>query len=194
MAGASGEMRESHTMSVPLSPAGVWQIDTNHTQVGFSVKHLGISTVHGWFTEYAGEARIGADLDSTSVELTAATSTINTGNTWRDGHLVGEHFFDADRFPTMAFASTVVEAAGDAYRIVGDLTIRDVTRSVMFDVLFAGTSVFPVDDLLHAGFLATTTIKRTDFDMGYGVPVASDDVDVRLDVQLIAPKDSTVET
>ncbi|MCU1504312.1 MAG: polyisoprenoid-binding protein [Ilumatobacteraceae bacterium] len=177
-------------MSIPLSPAGVWQIDTSHTQVGFSIRHLGISTVHGLFTEYSGRATIGADLRSTNVELTAATRSVDTGNTWRDEHLVGEHFFESDRFPAITFRSVAIEAAGEAYRLLGDLTIKGITHPVTFDLEFSGTSVFPMDETLHAGFLATTTIKRTAFDVGYGVPIASDDVVLRIDAQLVAPDGS----
>jgi len=174
-------------MSIPLSPAGVWQIDTSHTQVGFSIRHLGISTVRGLFSEYSGTATIGVDLSSTSVELTAVTSSVDTGNTWRDEHLAGENFFECDRFPAMTFRSVAVEAAGKAYRLVGELTIKGITREVGFDLEFSGTSVFPMDDTVHAGFSATTTIKRSDFDIAYGVPVASDDVALCIDAQLIAP-------
>ena len=180
---------EGQLVDVPLSPAGVWAIDTSHTQVGFSLKHLGISTVHGMFTTYAGEATIGADLASSAVQLTVDMASVTTGNTWRDEHLVGDLFFDVAQFPQMAFVSTALAPAGGGLELQGDLTIRDVTRPVRFDLEFCGSSVFPMDEKLHAGFLATTTISRTEFGIGYGVPLASDDVVVRLDVQLIAPAD-----
>lgn len=177
-------------MSVPLAPPGVWQIDAGHTQIGFSVRHLGISSVHGLFTDYSGHALIGDDLTSTCVELTAATKSVHTGNAWRDEHLVGELFFDAERFPAMDFRSVAVaaaEGAGNAYRLSGELTIKGTTRRVDFDLEFSGTAVFPMDEKLHAGFLATTTIKRSEFGIGYGVPLASDEIAVRIDAQLIAP-------
>ena len=177
-------------MSVALSPAGVWQIDANHSQVGFSVRHLGISTVHGLFTSFTGEATIGADLASTSVRLVVAMASITTGNTWRDDNIVGEKFFDCDRFPEMTFASTAIDAADDRYHLCGDLAIRDVTMPVRFDVEFAGTAEFAADKSLRAGFLATSSISRTAFGIGYGVPVASDEVALRLDVQLVAPRAS----
>jgi len=180
-------------MSIPLSPAGVWQIDTSHTQVGFSLKHLGISTVHGLFTEYGGEATIGEELGASGIVFTAATKSVNTGNTWRDEHLVGEHFFESDRFPEITFRSGSIEASGDGYVLAGDLTIRGITKPVSFDLSFHGTSVFPMDKKTHAGFLATTTIKRSEFDVGYGVPLASDEVAIRIDAQLIAPGDPAPE-
>jgi polyisoprenoid-binding protein YceI len=173
--------------AIPLSPTGVWKIDTGHTQIGFSIRHLGISTVHGFFAEYSGHANIGADLDTTSVELSASTGSINTGNTWRDGHLVGTDFFDSENFPEMTFRSTSIVAAGDKYTLAGDLTVKDTTKPVSFDLSFNGVGVFPVDDSTHAGFLATTTVRRSDFGVSYGIPVASDEVEIRIDAQLIAP-------
>jgi polyisoprenoid-binding protein YceI len=172
---------------LPLSPTGVWKFDPNHTQVGFSVRHLGISTVHGLFANFSGHATIGDDAATSSVELTARTESINTGNTWRDGHLVGPDFLDVERFPEMTFRSTSIAEAGDGYLVDGDLTVKDVSKPVSFQLTFHGTNVFPVDKLTHAGFLATTTIRRSDFDTGYGIPIASDEVEIRIDAQLVAP-------
>ncbi len=174
-------------MSMHLSPAGVWQLDPSHTQVGFAIRHLGISTVHGLFTEYSGAATIGADLASSGIEVTAATRSVNTGNAWRDEHLVGELFFASDSFPEMTFRSTSIEATDEAYSLLGDLTIKAITKRVTFDLQFSGTAIFPMDEKVHAGFLATTRIRRSEFDIGYGVPVAADEVAVRIDAQLLAP-------
>jgi polyisoprenoid-binding protein YceI len=174
-------------MSLPLSPAGAWQIDTNHTQVGFAIRHLGISTVRGLFTEYAGQATIGDDLESSGIEFSAATKSVDTGNAWRDEQLAGELFFESDKFPEITFRSVSLESTGDAYRLVGDLTIKEVTKTITFDLEFEGTCVFPIDEKTHAGFQATATIGRSEFGLGYGVPVAADEVVIRVDAQLIAP-------
>src|SRR4029450_12901177 len=115
---------QSARPGAPRSPRGVWKIDPSHTQIGFSIKHLGISSVQGLFTDYAGTATIGPDLDSTSVELTAKTTSVDTGNTGRDEHLRGDHFFDCEHFPEMTFRSTSVAAAGGSFSLVGDLTIK----------------------------------------------------------------------
>jgi len=174
---------------IPLSPAGLWALDTGHTQVGFSVRHLGISTVRGFFTDYSGQATIGEDLASSSVTISANTSSVNTGNAWRDGHLQAADFLDCENHPTMTFTSTslVADGDGDGYTLEGDLTIRGVTKRVSFALLFHGTDVFPVDNKTHAGFLATATILRSDFGAGYGVPIASDEVKLSIDAQIIAP-------
>ena len=171
---------------LPLPP-GVWKFDTGHTQVGFSVRHLGISTVHGLFLEYDGQADIGSDLASSTVELTANTQSVTTGNTWRDGHLVGPDFFDSEHFPSMIFRSGSITEAGDGYVLDGELTVKDVTGPVSFRLEFYGTNVFPPDETTHAGFQATATILRSEFGVGYGIPIASDEVGIRIDAQLVAP-------
>ncbi|MEO5723686.1 MAG: YceI family protein [Ilumatobacteraceae bacterium] len=174
-------------MSLPLSPPGTWQIDSSHTQVGFSIRHLGISTVHGMFTEYAAQVLIGEDLESSGIEFTAATKSVDTGNAWRDEHLVGDLFFESDKFPEITFRSVSLESTGDTYQLVGDLTVKEVTKAITFDLAFQGSCVFPMDEKTHAGFQATATIRRSEFGVGYGVPVASDVVVIRIDAQLIAP-------
>ncbi len=181
-------------VGIPISPAGIWKIDTSHTQVGFSITHLGISTVYGLFSHYWGHAIIGPNAETSSVELTASTNSINTGNAWRDGHLVGADFLDCEQFPELTFRSTSILPAGDRFTLAGDLSVKNVSKPVSFDLVFNGTSVFPMDETTHAGFLATTVIRRSEFDVGYGVPIASDEVRVRIDAQLIAPDSSTAET
>lgn len=175
---------------VPLSPAGVWRLDTGHTQICFTIRHLGISNVHGFFTDYSGEATIGDDLDSSSVTISARTNSVNTGNAWRDGHLQGADFFDCENHPEMTFTSTSLVPAGDAYALEGDLTIRGVTQRVPFVLAFHGTDVFAVDNKTHAGFLATATILRSEFGAGYGVPIASDEVQIAINAQLVEPDQS----
>jgi polyisoprenoid-binding protein YceI len=175
---------------MPLA-TGLWKIDTSHSQLGFSVGHLGISRVYGFFARYTGYATVGPDPQSSSIEVTASTGSINTGNAWRDGHLTGPDFFDSEHFPDMTFRSTAIRGDGAGVRLAGELTIKDITKPISFDLTFNGTAVFPPNGTTHAGFLATTTIRRSEFGAGYGIPVASDEVDIRIDAQLIAPEDAT---
>ena len=174
-------------MSLPL-PAGDWAFDTMHSQVGFAVRHLGISTVRGLFTDYSGSVTIGDDLASSAVKLSAKIGSLSTGNGFRDGHLQNADILDGEAFPEMSFASTSIAEGGSGYVLTGDLTIKDVTKSVAFDVAFHGTGVFPMDQSTHAGFLATGSINRSEFNAGYGVPMVSDAVQLSIDVQLVAPK------
>ena len=174
-------------MPPPIS-SGTWAIDPAHSQIGFSVRHLGITNVHGMFTEHTGEVHVGEELASSSVTVSAKTASITTGHEFRDGNLKNAAILDTDQYPDMTFMSTAIAEGGPGYVLTGDLTIKGVTQPVDFDVSFNGTDVFPLDSSTRAGFTATSTIRRSDFDAGFGVPLASDTVVLRLDVELVAPK------
>jgi polyisoprenoid-binding protein YceI len=173
-------------MTLPI-PAGSYGIDTAHSQLGFAIRHLGISTVRGTFDTFTGSLTVGDALADTSVAISAEMASVNTGNEGRDGHLHGEHFFDTGNHPTMTFASTAIEAAGDAYILHGDLTIRGITKPIALATTFNGDASFPMDGSTHFGFEATGQIARTDFGVSYGVPMASDTVKLTLDVQFVQP-------
>jgi polyisoprenoid-binding protein YceI len=173
-------------MTLPI-PSGSYSIDTWHTQLGFAVKHLGISTVRGQFDDYTGVLTVGSDLASSSVTLEAQMASINSGNKGRDEHLHGDHFFDVANHPTLTFRSTSIEEQGTGYVLKGDITIRGVTKPVALDVTFNGSEVFPMDQSTHFGFAATGSINRTDFGVSYGVPMVSDTVQLNLEAQFVQP-------
>jgi polyisoprenoid-binding protein YceI len=173
-------------MSLPI-PSGTYSIDTWHTQLGFSVKHLGISTVRGVFNDYTGSLTVGTDLASTSVTIEAKMASVNTGNAGRDEHLQGEGFFDSANHPVMTFTSTGIEQQGDAYVLNGDLSIRGVSKPVALGVEFNGSGVFYVDQSTHFGFTATGSINRSDFGVSFAVPLVSDAVQLTLDAQFVQP-------
>jgi polyisoprenoid-binding protein YceI len=173
-------------MSLPI-PAGRYEIDTGHSQLGFGIRHLGISTVRGTFDSYRGSLTIGEDLASTAVEVEADVKSLNSGNSLRDGHLLGVDFFDQENFPSLSFRSTSISEDGDGYRLDGELTVRGVTKPVSFSVTFNGSALFPMDGSTHFGFGADAVINRTDFGVSYGVSLAADRVDVHLECQFVHP-------
>src|SRR5579864_5690251 len=122
-----------------------WQIDDVHTHIGFSVKHLMVSTVRGRFTRYRGSARIDpSDFTRSAFEGEIDVASIDTGNAQRDEHLRTGDFFDAANHPKILFRSTRVERQGDGEFVVhGDLGLRGVTLPVSFAVEFHGTSKNP---------------------------------------------------
>ena len=171
-------------------PSGTYGIDAMHSQLGFAVRHLGISTVRGTFDAYSGSLTIADGLDGVSVTVEATTASVNSGNRMRDNHLHIADYFDVENHPTLRFTSssvTAAEAGSDGYVLTGDLTIKGVTKPVRLDVTFNGSGVFPVDQSTHYGFTGTGTIKRSDFGVGPGGPILSDDVALQLDAQFIAP-------
>jgi polyisoprenoid-binding protein YceI len=179
--------------SLPLV-SGTWTADRSHTNVAFVVRHLGLSKVRGRFEGVDAQLVVGDDLASSSVSAQIQMGTVSTGNADRDAHLASSDFFNADTNPLMTFVSTKISAAGDGFTLVGDLTINGITKSVELDVEFFGTSVFPMDQSTRAGFSATGSISRSEFGIGFNVPLGgdkvmiSDKVALELDVQLVAPQ------
>jgi polyisoprenoid-binding protein YceI len=146
-----------------------WTIDPAHTQAEFSAKHMMITTVRGHLAGAAGTIELDEDdLTRSSVVATLDASTVDTGMAQRDAHLRSADFLDADRFPQIAFRSTRIEKAGDGYRITGDLTIRDVTRSVVLDATFLGV-VPSMQGGRHAGFSARIRIDREEWGLTWNV-------------------------
>jgi polyisoprenoid-binding protein YceI len=153
--------RDFQGLTIPI--AGTFVIDPNHTRVGFTVRHLMISKVRGGFTGTSGSITVAEDPLQSVVDIEIDASTIDTGVADRDNHLRSGDFLDVEKFPKLSFRSTsVLQPKGNEFRLVGDLTIRDVTRSVELDVEFDGYVVNPWGQEVIA-FTATTEINREEF-------------------------------
>lgn len=169
-----------------------WQIDPFHTNVEFTVRHMMVSTVRGKFEKVTGTISFDpADPSAAAVEAVIETASINTGVTDRDNHLRSADFFEVESFPTLTFKSKRVEPAGDQQaKIVGDLTIRGITREVTLNVEFLGTMGSPFGDT-RAGFVASGSINREDFGLTWnqaleaGGVLVSKDVRMELNVQAV---------
>jgi polyisoprenoid-binding protein YceI len=173
-------------VALPIAP-GNYGIDTFHSQLGFSVRHLGISIIRGTFDRFSGALFVGDDLASTVVAVEAEMESINTGNRDRDQHMHGSDWFDTANHPQMSFRSTsIVDAAGN-YTMSGDLTIKGITHPVTFDAKYNGSDIFPVDHSTHFGFEASGSISRSSFGVSYAVPLLSDEVKLTLDAQFVLP-------
>ena len=172
-----------------------WKPDKAHSQVKFTVAHLVISEVTGFFREF--DVAMVADKDdfeSAKIEAVIRTSSIETGNERRDNHLRGDDFFNAEKFPEIRFKSTKIEKAGDnSYTITGDLTIRDATRSVTLDAKHKGI-MNEARGGLRSVFKATTTIDRFAFGVQWGRMieggglVAGKDVEITLSMEFTSEK------
>lgn len=169
-----------------------WTIDTAHTEAGFAVKHLMISTVRGRFGAVKGDVRFDpADLSTGSANITIDVNSIDTREAQRDAHLRSGDFFDVEKFPAMTFVSTGVRAIkGETFQLVGHLTIKDVTREVVLDVENHGLQKDPWGGE-RAGFTARTAINRKDFGLTWnatletGGLLVGEDVKINLDLELI---------
>lgn len=140
-----------------------WKLDTSHTSVGFSVPHLVVSSVDGKFKEATASIKLDdADLTKSTVSVEINAASIDTGDQKRDDHLKSPDFFDAKKFPKLTFKSTKIAKAGAAYKLTGDLTIRDVTKSVTLDATLSAPVKTPWGNQARAAKVSGK-IKRADF-------------------------------
>jgi polyisoprenoid-binding protein YceI len=142
-----------------------WTLDKSHSKVKFAVTHLVITETEGTFKIFDGTVEhTKADLSDAKINFSVDINSINTDNEGRDKHLKSDDFFNAEKFPTATFVGKSFKPLGDnKYELVGDLTIRDVTKSVKFDVKFGGIATSTRGD--KAGFKASTTINRFDYNL-----------------------------
>ena len=180
-------------MALPLA-AGAWTMDPAHSVVGFSVRHLGISSIRGRFVEASASLVVGPDLADTSLTAEVEMASVSTGNEGRDGHLQSTDIFNVERQPKMTFSSTAITEVGDGrYRMVGDLSLNGATNTETLEVEFFGTETNPMDSSVRAGFAATGAIDRTRYGIDWNVPMPgggamlATDIEITLDAQLVGP-------
>lgn len=151
---------------------GRWQVDQVHSAVEFVVRHLMVSKVRGRFTEYEIDLLVGEVPADSTVNVVIQAASITTRDDQRDGHLKSPDFLDVENYPTLTFTSTAVAPADDegSWTVVGDLTIKDVTRSVTLDVEFQGGAVDPWGNR-RVGFTASTEIEREDYGLTWNQPL-----------------------
>jgi polyisoprenoid-binding protein YceI len=158
-------------------PSGTYSVDTGHTQVLFTVMHLGISDYNGQFTQPTGTLTLDtAKPDNSKVEVTFPIDKVSTTVPALDAHLKKADFFDAEKFPEGKFVSTKVTVKGMSATIVGNLTLKGVTKPVTLQATFTGGGPHPMSKKPNVGFTATATVKRSEFGVSYGIPMVSDDV------------------
>ncbi len=180
----------SAPQQLPGLTPGTWTIDPVHSTVGFSVRHLMVSKVRGTFDTFTGSITVAQDVTLSSVQVEIDMSSINTRNAGRDGDLRSSNYFETDTYPSMTFVSTSVVPAGDAYRVVGDLSIKGTTRPVELAVEFNGVGSDP-NMGTRAGFSAGTEISRKDFNVSFEMPMAEggvvvgDRIKVELEIEAI---------
>ena len=176
-------------MAVPFAAAqtSTWISDSAHSEVDFAVTHLSITNVHGRFGKIVARLQLDqTDVTKSNVVATIDVSTIDTGEPGRDSDLKSPHFFDVTKFPTATFASTNVTKSGDGLTVAGNLTLHGVTKPVTLNVQGPTGPVQGMDHKPHSGFSATTTISRSAFGVGAGVPagVVGDEVKLSLDLDV----------
>ena len=166
-----------------------WTNDDPHSQLGFTVKHLGISDITGHFTDFDVKLNTSkADFSDAVFELSANAASIDTRVDARDNHLKSADFFDAQKFPTLNYKSTSIKKTGkNKYKLTGDLTLHGITKSVIMDLEYKGSTENPMSKKMTAGFQVTGSIKRSDFNLGtnFPAPMISDEVRIKADGEFI---------
>jgi polyisoprenoid-binding protein YceI len=161
-----------------------WTADPAHSDVSFSIRHMGISTVRGHFSVTGSLAYNEADATKSTVNASIDISSVDTGQSARDNDIKGAQWFNASSFPTATFTSTSVAKSGDHLTINGNLTLHGVTKPVVLEAEGPSGPIPGMDHKPHAGFTATTTIKRTDFGIGANFPASMVGDEVKLDIDL----------
>ncbi|RZA01707.1 MAG: polyisoprenoid-binding protein [Sphingobacteriaceae bacterium] len=166
-----------------------WVLDPTHSEVQFKVKHLVISTVTGAFKSFEGSLETDSeDFQNAKVNITLDVNSIDTNQEQRDGHLKSGEFFDAEKYPKISFTSTSLTKDGDDYILIGDLTIKDVTKPVSLDVEYGG-SAGDFYGNTKAGFDVTGKINRKEFGLTWdgiteaGAIVVGEDIKLHASVQ-----------
>lgn len=167
--------------------ADLYKLDPYHTSVTWHANHMGFSTPSGKFTQVDGGVLIDeAKPENGKLEVSIATKSILTGIEKFDAHLKGPDFFNVEKHPYANFTSTRVELTGkDTAKVYGNLTLLGIAKPIFLDVKLNKIGENPMNKKKTAGFSATTTIKRSEFGMNYGVPAVADDVQVAIEAEAV---------
>ena len=169
-----------------------WTIDSAHTEVNFTVRHMMISNVRGQFQKVNGSVEFDeAQPANTRVDVQIEAASVNTKEEKRDTHLKSPDFFAAEKYPYLTFKSKRVEVKDAQHaRLIGDLTIRDVTREVALEVEYNGSAKSPWGTM-SAGFSAKTSIKRKDWGLNWNVALETggwlvgDDININIELEIV---------
>lgn len=162
-----------------------YAIDFTHSSINFSIKHMMISKVHGGFDSFSGHVHLEqmVDLKNADIRFDLDVASINTRDDSRDHHLISADFFDADRYPKITFIKTATEGESPNFKLIGDLTIKDVTKEVVFDVVYSGHIKSQWNADVY-GFSCTTLLNRKRFNLTYNAALESGGVLIGENVQI----------
>lgn len=176
-------------VATPAVAAERWQIDTAHTQVLFTVDHLGFTTLTGQFRVLEGDLFLDpADWARSSVSVRIAADSVDMNHEGINRHLKNPDFFDVEQYPSLEFRSTAIETLGDGrLRMHGELSMIGQTRPVSLDVTVNKLGPHPMRGTPWAGFRAEGSLKRSDWGMSYGVPGVGDEIGILINLEAGGP-------
>jgi polyisoprenoid-binding protein YceI len=181
----------SNTPSAIEDMTGEYQLDVAHTRLGFVARHAMVTKVRGSFKEFDGKMFINQeDPSQSTVELRIQTASVDTGQEQRDAHLRSPDFFDVENYPEMIFRTTKISGKGQDFKVKGDLTIKDTTKSVEIELEFTGSAKDPFGNM-RAGFEGKTEVNRKDWGLEWNAALetggflVSDKVQLEFDISAI---------
>ncbi|WP_153414591.1 YceI family protein [Nocardia macrotermitis] len=176
------------TTSEQTLATGAWALDPAHSSVNFSVRHLGISKVRGRFNNFETSFVVD-EAGTATIEATIHLDSFDTGNEGRDNHVRSADLLDVEKRPTLHFKASEPVQVAEEFEVTGDVTLGGVTKPITLEVEWGGVQQHG-DGSNHAGFSATGSFKRSEFDVAPGLPNAmlSDKIAIELDIQLVEPK------
>ena len=175
---------------IPGYVAGTWSIDTVHSDVSFTVRHMMVSKVRGRFSRFEGKIQTAENFVDSAVEADIDLTSIDTTNEQRDAHIRSADFFEVEKYPAMTYRSRSIRPAGDGFVVEGDLSLHGVTRPVELALELNGFTKDPYGGT-RAGFTATTEINRRDFGVDINMPmdgggaVVGDKIQIALEVEAV---------
>jgi polyisoprenoid-binding protein YceI len=173
------------TVTTTVVPTGTWAVDRAHSKVGFAVKHMGIATVRGEFTDFEGTLEVGASLADAKIRGTVKSASVDTNEEQRDAHLRSADFFNAETHPELVFESTRIEAIDDeTFRITGNLTLNGVTNELVLNAEVNGVDVDPYGNE-KVGLEVTSQLSRGDYGMKFNQALGSGNMLVADKVKLV---------
>lgn len=177
--------------SIKNLPAGTWSVDPSHTEVGFVARHLMVSKVRGNFADVAGTVVVADDITASTVDVTVQMASVDTRSADRDAHLRSADFFDVEKYPTITFVGTGFDILdAETVNVTGDLTIKDVTRSITIPLAYQGEAKDPFGND-RIGFEGQVQVSRQEFGLTWnaaletGGVLVSDKVTLEFDVSAI---------
>ena len=168
-----------------MAHAETYTIESTHTYPNFIINHLGFSDTFGRFNKTTGKLEMDREKGMGSVEVVIDVASLDTGFAKRDDHLRSPDFFNVVEFPEATFKSTRVTYKGEGAEVVGNLTIKGITRSVTLNVAKINCGPNPFNKKPTCGMNATGTIKRSDFGITYGLPAVGDEVKLNIQIEAV---------
>lgn len=177
----------SVSTDIATAPAGEYVLEKNHASIAFKVRHMGFADYLMRFNDFDATIKLDpAAPEKSSVSATISPASLDANNAKLTEHVSGKDFFNVATFPTVTFASTKIEKTGaNTGKIMGNLTLLGVVKPVVLDATFIGGGKHMMFQKHDIGFKATTTIKRSDFGMNYGLGMVGDDVAVEINAEFV---------